>query len=128
MHGLPGITVDVSMSLAMQTVAKLSSGLLLLSSQFQIGKSSIYQVTLNYLTLGSTGRYRCEVSEEGPMFATDSAFGDLLVVVVPLAGWTTKYWPPKAGKMRRHITFYLILVLSFCQILSGREDEHQLQF
>ena len=86
MHDLPGITVDVSLSLAMQTVAKLSSGLLLLSPQFQIGKSSIYQVTLNYLTLGSTGRYRCEVSEEGPMFATDSAFGDLLVVVVPLDG------------------------------------------
>jgi len=60
-HDRPGITVDV-------------------------GKSSIYQVTLTSLTLGSTGRYRCEVSEEGPMFATDSAFGDLLVVVVPLEG------------------------------------------
>jgi len=60
-HDLPGITVD-------------------------IGKSSIYQVTLNHLTLGSTGRYRCEVSEEGPMFATDSSFGDMLVVVVPLDG------------------------------------------
>jgi len=60
-HDLPGITVD-------------------------IGKSSIYQVTLNHLTLASTGRYRCEVSEEGPMFATDSAFGDMLVVVVPSDG------------------------------------------
>ena len=40
-------------------------------------------VTLSPLTLASTGRYRCEVSEEGPMFATDSAYGDLLVVVVP---------------------------------------------
>ena len=36
--------------------------------------------------MASTGRYRCEVSEEGPMFATDSAFDDLLVVVVPLEG------------------------------------------
>ena len=34
----------------------------------------------------STGRYRCEVSEEGPMFATDSAFDDLLVVVIPSEG------------------------------------------
>ena len=34
----------------------------------------------------STGRYRCEVSEEGPMFATDSAYADLLVVVTPQNG------------------------------------------
>ena len=47
-------------------------------------KSSISSVTLNQLSMASTGRYRCEVSEEGPMFATDSAFDDLLVVVVPL--------------------------------------------
>ena len=70
----------------MQTLAQHPLGLLILSPQLQIGKSSIYQVTLNHLTLGSTGRYRCEVSEEGPMFATDSAFGDMLVVVVPLDG------------------------------------------
>ena len=31
-------------------------------------------------------RYRCEVSEEGPMFATDSKYGDLLVVVTPTNG------------------------------------------
>ena len=49
-------------------------------------KSSMNYVTLSPLTLESTGRYRCEVSEEGPMFATDSAFGDLLVVVVPQKG------------------------------------------
>ena len=29
---------------------------------------------------------RCEVSEEAPMFATDSAYGDLLVVVTPKNG------------------------------------------
>ena len=33
-----------------------------------------------------TRRYRCEVSEEGPMFATDSKYGDLLVVVTPHNG------------------------------------------
>ena len=60
-HNLPGINVEVS-------------------------KSSMNYVTLSPLTLASTGRYRCEVSEEGPMFATDSAYGDLLVVVVPLEG------------------------------------------
>ena len=43
-------------------------------------------VTLSPLSLDTTGRYRCEVSEEGPMFATDSAYGDLLVVVVPEEG------------------------------------------
>ena len=45
-----------------------------------------YQVFLKGLTQASTGRYRCEVSGEAPMFATDSAYGDLLVVVVPQNG------------------------------------------
>ena len=60
-HNLPGITVELT-------------------------KSSMNYVTLSPLSLDSTGRYRCEVSEEGPTFATDSAYGDLLVVVVPLEG------------------------------------------
>ena len=78
-HNLPGINVELS-------------------------KSSMNYVTLSPLSLDSTGRYRCEVSEEvrsshrhrshvtsrhtvqGPMFATDSAYGDLLVVVVPEEG------------------------------------------
>ena len=43
-------------------------------------------VTLSPLNLDTTGRYRCEVSEEGPIFATDSEYGDLLVVVTPQEG------------------------------------------
>jgi len=43
-------------------------------------------VYLDQLSQASTGRYRCEVSGEGPMFATDSAYADLLVVVVPQNG------------------------------------------
>ena len=31
----------------------------------------------------STGRYRCEVSTEAPMFSTESDYGDLLVIVLP---------------------------------------------
>jgi len=60
-HSLPGINVDVT-------------------------QSNIRQVTLSPLMLATTGRYRCEVSEEAPAFATDSKFGDLLVVVVPKHG------------------------------------------
>ena len=60
-HELPGVTVEAE-------------------------QSSMNYVTLSPLSLDSTGRYRCEVSEEGPTFATDSAYGDLLVVVVPLEG------------------------------------------
>jgi len=52
----------------------------------EMSKSNMNYVTLSPLTLASTGRYRCEVSEEGPMFATDSAYGDLLVVVTPQQG------------------------------------------
>ena len=33
----------------------------------EVSKSSMNYVTLSPLTLASTGRYRCEVSEEGPM-------------------------------------------------------------
>lgn len=44
------------------------------------------KVTLRSLSLASTGRYRCEVSNEAPTFATDSGYGDLLVVVVPIEG------------------------------------------
>ena len=35
------------------------------------------------VTLSSTGRYRCEVSTEAPMFSTESKYGDLLVVILP---------------------------------------------
>ena len=38
----------------------------------ELAKSSMNYVTLSPLSLASTGRYRCEVSEEGPTFATDS--------------------------------------------------------
>jgi len=46
-------------------------------------KSNSKQVTLTNLVQSTTGRYRCEVSAEAPSFATSSAFGDLLVVVLP---------------------------------------------
>merc|ERR1719334_1777281 len=49
-------------------------------------QSNEYTVYLSHLSQASTGRYRCEVSEEGPMFATDSAYADLLVVVTPQNG------------------------------------------
>merc|ERR1711976_624836 len=38
---------------------------------------------LTNLTVASTGRYRCEVSTEAPMFSTESKYGDLLVIVLP---------------------------------------------
>ena len=55
---------------------------------FQRSRSNAHRVYLTSLSQASTGRYRCEVSEEGPMFATDSEYGDLLVVVVPQNGPT----------------------------------------
>ena len=59
-----------------------------LSLYFQRSRSNAHRVYLTSLSQASTGRYRCEVSEEGPMFATDSEYGDLLVVVVPQNGPT----------------------------------------
>ena len=46
----------------------------------------------------STGRYRCEVSTEAPMFSTESKYGDLLVVILPskppvIMGGETEYSP-----------------------------------
>ena len=43
-------------------------------------RSNERSVTLTNLVQSTTGRYRCEVSTEGPTFATVSQFGDLLVV------------------------------------------------
>ena len=40
-------------------------------------------ITLVNTSLASTGRYRCEVSTEAPMFSTESKYGDLLVLVLP---------------------------------------------
>ena len=40
-------------------------------------------LSLTNLTMMSTGRYRCEVSTEAPMFSTVSDYGDLLVIVLP---------------------------------------------
>jgi len=49
-------------------------------------RSNERMITLTNLEQSTTGRYRCEVSTEGPMFATVSKFGDLLVVVTPQKG------------------------------------------
>ena len=43
-------------------------------------RSNEKSVTLRNLQQKTTGRYRCEVSTEGPTFATESKYGDLLVV------------------------------------------------
>ena len=43
-------------------------------------RSNERQVTLNDLSMKSTGRYRCEVSTEAPSFDTVSSFGDMIVV------------------------------------------------
>ena len=43
-------------------------------------RSNERSVTLTNLVQSTTGRYRCEVSTEGPTFATVSQFDDLLVV------------------------------------------------
>jgi len=51
-----------------------------------VDRSSFESVYLGNLTLESTGRYRCEVSGQAPIFATDSKFGDMLVIIVPDAG------------------------------------------
>ena len=34
-------------------------------------------------SLETTGRFRCEVSTEAPMFSSESKYGDLLVVALP---------------------------------------------
>jgi len=70
-HKTEGITVDVS-------------------------KSSSSAVYLTNLTLDSTGRYRCEVSGEGPFFPTDTRYEDMLVVALPDRG------PRIRGAKRRY--------------------------
>ena len=42
--------------------------------------SDARQITLENLDMSSMGRYRCEVSTEGPSFATVSNYGDMIVV------------------------------------------------
>ncbi|BES94559.1 beat protein [Nesidiocoris tenuis] len=46
------------------------------------------QVRLTHLELKSSGKYRCEVSAEGPSFQTVSAHSDMLVVALPEKGPT----------------------------------------
>jgi len=53
-------------------------------------RSNEKSVTLRNLQQKTTGRYRCEVSTEGPTFATESKYGDLLVVALPRGGPTIK--------------------------------------
>ncbi len=43
-------------------------------------RSNEKSVTLTNLVHATTGRFRCEVSTEGPSFDTVSQYGDLLVV------------------------------------------------
>ena len=46
-------------------------------------QSNATVLELTNLTVSSTGRYRCEVSTEAPVFRTESKYGDLLVIVLP---------------------------------------------
>ena len=43
-------------------------------------RSDEKEIRLTDLNMDSTGRYRCEVSTEGPSFATVSNYGDMIVV------------------------------------------------
>ncbi|KAL7045569.1 hypothetical protein ACKWTF_002262 [Chironomus riparius] len=45
--------------------------------------STDIQVVLQSVNLASSGRYRCEISGEAPMFQTVSDTGDMVVVVLP---------------------------------------------
>ncbi|XP_052128923.1 uncharacterized protein LOC113213259 [Frankliniella occidentalis] len=49
-------------------------------------KSNDRQVSLSQVDLTSSGRYRCEVSAEGPAFQTVSDHGNMQVVVLPKDG------------------------------------------
>ena len=60
-HPVAGITVDLSTS-----------------NQSQVSLLSVSRET--------TGRFRCEVSGAAPVFPTDTAYADLLVVEEPLSG------------------------------------------
>jgi len=48
-------------------------------------QSNATVLQLTNLTVATTGRYRCEVSTEAPVFRTESKYGDLLVIVLPSA-------------------------------------------
>ena len=50
-----------------------------------LSQSNSTVLQLTNLSLATTGRYRCEVSTEAPVFRTESKFGDLLVIVLPSA-------------------------------------------
>ena len=78
-HEVAGINLDV------RTAPPDTAGQIIKTS-LQSHLSDQQSVYLGRLSQASTGRYRCEVSGEGPMFATDSAYADLLVVVVPQNG------------------------------------------
>ena len=80
----------------------------------EMSKSSMNYVTLSPLNLDTTGRYRCEVSEEGPIFATDSEYGDMLVVVTPQEG------PSVDGAQHRFVINFIIKYLSLiCRYFLG---------
>ena len=88
-HNVEGITLDVSVMSDNSQNQSCPDTRTKNKKYFPLQRqrqSNEYQVYLTHLSQASTGRYRCEVSEEGPMFATDSAYGDLLVVVTPHNG------------------------------------------
>ena len=62
-----------------------------------------------------------KVSQEGPIFATDSKFGDLLIVVVPRHG------PSIIGGTDRWVKIFSNMAGAWCfQVPSGRESTHEL--
>ena len=65
----PGVTIDeVGCNLTYITVTYPSS-------QVHSNETTLSLASLDVM---STGRYRCEVSTEAPMFSTESDYGDLL--------------------------------------------------
>ena len=74
-------------------------------------RSNEKSVTLRNLQQKTTGRYRCEVSTEGPTFATESKYGDLLVVGKNI--WDTLF--ENSSKMSQ-FHFCLIIIFSMREV------------
>ena len=69
-----------------------------------------------------------QVSQEGPFFATDSKFGDLLIVVVPrhgpsIIGARDRWQYQLYDRIRKFMFFFAVV-----QVPGGRADEDELHF
>ena len=102
------------------------------SIYFQLAKRGMHQLVLQDVTLDSSGRYKCQITESKPPFHTEERERNLTVISKLLAANSYYRLRPNARDDDKcpspvessHLTF--LSVLSFFHVKGGAKETHNI--